>query len=43
MDIPDRQVLARLLANVLDHPGDMKYRQIKLANKTIGQSVLGLV
>ena len=37
--MPGVQVLTKLLANVLDHPGDMKYRQIKLANKTIGQSV----
>merc|ERR1719361_1554555 len=33
-------ILVKLLTNVINHPGELKYRQIKLANKTIEEKLL---
>ena len=33
-------ILVKLLSNIVAAPNDMKYRQIKLANKTIEEKLL---
>ena len=35
-----KDILVRLLSNVLNDPNNTKYRQIKLANKTIEEKLL---
>ena len=33
-------ILVKLLTNVVNHPGELKYRQVRLGNKTIEEKLL---